>query len=180
MPFNVRRGILVLIVVGFLSVCASAAQRNVAQDDGSDKGSLLSKNEGKAVIAVALSARHNANSRRDCSHLVHAIFEQAGFPYPYANSASIYSGVSEFRQVGRPRPGDLVVWPGHVGIVLNPRQHSFFSALRSGADVDSYNAPYWKERGRARFYRYVKLAGGNARATDHRASRLKAATLERH
>jgi len=179
MPFNVMRGLLVLIIMGFLSVCASAAQPNV-QDEGSDKGSLLSKNEGKAVVAVALASRRHANSRRDCSHLVHAIFEQAGFPYQYANSASIYTGVSEFRQVGRPRPGDLVVWPGHVGIVLNPRQHSFFSALRSGADVDSYNAPYWKERGRARFYRYVKPAGGNARATDHRASRLKAATLERH
>jgi cell wall-associated NlpC family hydrolase len=177
MPLNVIRGGLVLIVVGLSSACASAAQPN---DESSDKGSLLSKNEGKAVVAVALDSRHHANSRRDCSHLVHAIFEQAGFPYQYANSASIYSGVSEFRQVGRPRPGDLVVWPGHVGIVINPGQHSFFSALRSGADVDSYNAPYWKERGRSRFYRYVKLAGENARATDHRASRLKAATLERH
>src|SRR5258707_10299302 len=105
MPFNLKRGVLVLILTGFSCVGTSAAQRN---DESSDKGSLLSKNEGKAVVAVALDSRHHANSRRDCSHLVHAIFEQAGFPYQYANSASIYSGVSEFRQVGRPRPGDLV------------------------------------------------------------------------
>jgi hypothetical protein len=174
MPFNVMRGVLVLTVVGFSSVCASATQR---QDEGSDKGSLLSKNEGKAVVAAALDSRRHA---QDCSHLVHAVFEQAGFPYQYASSTSIYSGVSQFRRVSRPRPGDLVIWPGHVGIVINPGQHSFFSALRSGAGIDSYNAPYWKERGRARFYRYVKLAEGNARATNHRVSRLKTATLERH
>jgi cell wall-associated NlpC family hydrolase len=180
MPFNVIHGVLVLIVLGLVSPGASSAQQNVVQDENSDKGSLLSKNEGKAVVAVALDSRHHANSRRDCSHLVHAIFEQAGFPYQYANSASIYSGVSEFRQVGRPRPGDLVVWPGHVGIVLNPRQHSFFSALRSGAGVDSYNAPYWKERGRARFYRYVKLAQESDRGTKPRVSRLKTATLGHH
>jgi cell wall-associated NlpC family hydrolase len=178
MPFNVMRGVLVLIVVGFSFVCTSAAQRNVVQDESSDKGSLLSKKEGKAVVAVALDSQRHAKS--DCSHLVHAIFEQAGFPYQYASSSSIYGGVSEFRRVSRPRPGDLVVWPGHVGVVINPGQHSFFSALRSGAGVDLYNAPYWKERGRARFYRYVKLAEGNARGTNHRASRLKAATLERH
>jgi cell wall-associated NlpC family hydrolase len=178
MPFNVRRGVLVLIVVGFLSVCASAAQRNVVQDDGSDKGSLLGKNEGKAVVAVALDSRRHAKS--DCSHLVHAIFEQAGFPYQYASSSSIYSGVSEFRRVSRPRAGDLVIWPGHVGIVINPGQHSFFSALRSGAGIDSYNAPYWKERGRARFYRYVKLAEETDRGTNPRVSRLKTAPLGRH
>jgi cell wall-associated NlpC family hydrolase len=174
MPFNVMRGALVLIVIGFSSVCASAAQR---QDESSDKDSLLSKNEGKAVVAVALDSRRYANS--DCSHLVHAIFEQAGFPYQYADSSSIYSGGSEFRRVSRPRPGDLVVWPGHVGIVINPSQHSFFSALRSGAGIDSYNAPYWKERGRARFYRYVKLVQESDHATNHRVSRLKTATLKR-
>jgi hypothetical protein len=43
-----------------------------------------------------------------------------------------------------------------VGIVVNPAQHVFFSRLSSGPGIDAYNAPYWKDRGQARFYRYVK------------------------
>ena len=47
----------------------------------------------------------------DCSHLVHAIYLQAGFPYPYASSSDLYDGTDDFRRVNRPQPGDLVVWP---------------------------------------------------------------------
>ena len=68
----------------------------------------------------------------------------------------LYAGAGEFRLVRRPQPGDLVVWPGHVGIVVNPAQRSFYSALSLGLGVDAYDAPYWKERGRPRFFRYVK------------------------
>jgi hypothetical protein len=46
-----------------------------------------------------------------------------------------------------------------VGIVINPTQQSFFSALRSGLGVESYSSAYWDARGRHRFYRYVKGAG---------------------
>jgi hypothetical protein len=56
-----------------------------------------------------------------------------------------------------------VVWPGHVGIIINPTQKTFFSALSAGAGVESYASPYWKARGTPRFYRYVK-----ARATRDR------------
>jgi hypothetical protein len=63
----------------------------------------------------------------------------------------------------RPQPGDLVVWRGHVGIVVNPAQHIFYSAMRSGPGTDTYDAPYWKRRGQTRFYRYVKGHRTNAR-----------------
>jgi hypothetical protein len=43
-----------------------------------------------------------------------------------------------------------------VGIVVNPARHEFFSTLSSGPGIDTYDAPYWKQRGRLRFYRYVK------------------------
>lgn len=117
---------------------------------------LLTTSEGLSVIAAALESRVPKPAVPDCSHLVHAIYERAGFAYEYASSSDLYAGADEFRRVYHPQPGDLVVWPGHVGIVVNPTQHVFFSALRSGRGIESYDAPYWKGRGHARYYRYVK------------------------
>ena len=111
--------------------------------------------DGLAVIAAALDRRTRLH-RRDCSHLVHAIYGLAGFPYPYASSSELYVGSNDFEQVTDVQPGDLVVWRGHVGIVVNPAQHMFFSTLHSGPGVDTYDAPHWKRRGQPRFYRYIK------------------------
>jgi cell wall-associated NlpC family hydrolase len=134
---------------------------------------VLTPDDGLSVIAAALDARVQATRQRDCSHLVHAIYLQAGFPYPYASSSDLYDGTDDFQRVTRPQPGDLAVWPGHVGIVVNPAQRVFFSRLRSGPGVDAYDAEYWKQRGQVRFYRYVKTAP--ARVT---AARL--VTNQRH
>jgi len=46
------------------------------------------------------------------------------------------------------------VWPGHVGIVLDPIEHSFYSQVRTGLEAQDYLGTYWKARGRPRFYRY--------------------------
>lgn len=119
---------------------------------------LLNSGEGLSVISAALESRGRAYSKPDCSHLVHAIFERAGFPFSYVSSSDLYRGVPEFRHIQHPQPGDLVAWPGHVGIVVNPSQNTFFSSLRTGLGVESYTAPYWKERGPHRFYRYAKSA----------------------
>jgi len=117
---------------------------------------LLNSSEGLSVISAALESRGPAHSKPDCSHLVHTVYERAGFPYSYVSSSDLYRGVAEFRHVVHPQSGDLVAWPGHVGIVVNPVQNTFFSSLRSGLGVESYSAPYWKERGQPRFYRYAK------------------------
>jgi len=37
------------------------------------------------------------------------------------------------------------------GIVIDPKQHSFFSFVRSGPDTQFYDSPYWRSRGIARF-----------------------------
>ncbi len=116
----------------------------------------LTMGDGLAILGAALDSRHRKASRPDCSHFVHDLYQQAGFPYEYASSTELYVGVGEFRRVSNPQPGDLAVWRGHVGIVVSPQQHSFFSLLRSGPGVDSYDAPYWRQRGRPRFFRYVK------------------------
>ena len=126
---------------------------NRCEMDISSRG--LTPNDGLAVIAAALDRRTRLY-RRDCSHLVHAIYRLAGFPYPYASSSELYAGSNDFEQVTEAQPGDLVVWHGHVGIVVNPTQHIFFSTLRLGPGIDSYDAPHWKRRGQVRFFRYLK------------------------
>jgi cell wall-associated NlpC family hydrolase len=126
----------------------------------------LTTDDGLSVIASALDSRVRLHSGNDCSHLVHTIYERAGFPYFYVSSSSLYAGTKEFQRVKQPQPGDLVVWRGHVGIVVNPARHEFFSTLSSGPGIDTYDAPYWKQRGRLRFYRYVKT--GTSPVASHR------------
>jgi cell wall-associated NlpC family hydrolase len=117
---------------------------------------LLDPGDGLDILAAALDARHAATFPRDCSHLVHTIYESAGFSYAYASSSELYAGTGDFRRVSRPQPGDLAVWRGHVGIVVNPSRHSFFSVLRSGPQIEFYDAQYWKKRGQPRFLRYLR------------------------
>jgi len=98
---------------------------------------------------------------------------RAGFPYKYASSSDLYAGIDEFRRVANPQPGDLAVWRGHAGIVVDPVQHSFFSVLRSGPGVASYDSPYWKQRGRPHFFRYAKSVPSGARSTQIRTVNWK-------
>ena len=140
----------------------------------------LTLSEGLTILAGALDSRHHhADFSADCSHFVHGLYERAGFPYEYASSSDLYAGIDEFRRVATPQPGDLVVWRGHAGIVVNPVQHSFFSLLRSGAGVDSYDAPYWKQRGQPRFFRYVKPAPPRALSTPIRTASWKPTVMSK-
>jgi hypothetical protein len=143
------------------------------------KSRALTASEGLAILGEALDFRHHSKLPEDCSHFVHELYERAGFPYEYASSSDLYDGIDEFRRVASPQPGDLAVWPGHAGIVVNPAQHSFFSKLSSGHGVELYDSPYWKRRGRPRFYRYVKPLPGGVLSTSTRAASLKPAALGR-
>jgi len=91
----------------------------------------------------------------DCSHFVQWLFERAGLYYGYAPSRILYAGMAGFKRVHHPEAGDLIVWPGHVGIVVDPEEETFLSALRSGVKTASYTSRYWKRRGRPRFFRYL-------------------------
>ena len=117
---------------------------------------LLTAEEGRAIVNAAWEQDQPAPGTQDCSHLVHQIYLNAGFEYPYASSFDIYAGNENFARVKTPQAGDLVVWPGHVGIIVDPRAHSFYSLVSSGLDAQDYEGAYWRSRGRPRFYRYKK------------------------
>jgi len=151
--------------------CAAICSRGSAQRAPSDQSvinsskvshharphkSTLTKDDRSSLLAVALDSKHLRYSEHDCSHLVHAIYQRAGFPYSYAESEDLYAGVEGFQRVSRPQAGDLVVWHGHVGIVIRPSQHAFYSFLSRGPAIDDYKSRYWKGRGQPRFYRYLK------------------------
>src|SRR6516162_5147541 len=122
---------------------------------------LLTAKEGRSIVNVALEQKQPPLGTQDCSHLTHQIYASAGFDYPYASSLELFSGSENFVRVKFPRAGDLIVWPGHVGIVVNPSQHSFSSLGSTGLGVRDYESPYWKSRGQPRFYRY-KVRNGAA------------------
>src|SRR5215469_18821303 len=120
------------------------------------KSRTVSAEDGLSILAAALDSSARVHSANDCSHLAHAIYARAGFPYAYASSSELYNGVNGFERIQQPQPGDLIAWRGHVGIVVKPSGHIFFSFLRSGPGIDDWTSPYWKTRGRARFYRYLQ------------------------
>ena len=155
-------GALVLSAVNVLSRAPQASSNSTpipAVKGRSVRGAgrhVLNKNDRSSVIAVAMHSEKAPPTGHDCSHLVHSIYESAGFPYPYANSEDLYEGAKGFLRVERPQPADLVVWHGHVGIVVRPSGHAFLSLLRTGPGIDDYLSRYWKNRGQPRFYRYIK------------------------
>jgi hypothetical protein len=115
---------------------------------------LLTAEEGRAIVDAAQDQDRPTRGAQDCSHLVHQTYLNAGFEYPYASSFELYAGNDNFERVRYSQPGDLIVWPGHAGIVVDPLRHSFYSLVSTGLEAQDYEGSYWKSRGRPRFYRY--------------------------
>ena len=144
--------LIALLAAGTLRAQPTSENR---ENSGILASRAMSSDDRLLVISAALG-RQGSRFKPDCSHLVHEIYSRAGFPYRYSSSSDLYSGINEFRRVTTPQVADLIVWPGHMGIVVSPTQHSFYSSLRSGIGVDFYDSSYWRGRGKPRFYRYVK------------------------
>jgi hypothetical protein len=145
------------VVLGCLLICNAAfcEQKAVVVDTAEQRGGrLLTRAEGVALVDRALE--YSASSPRlDCSHLVHQVLTTTGLAYPYATSNEIFAGIPQFRRVPSAQPGDLIVWPGHVGLVVDAQRSEFLSSKGSGVGTDNYGSEYWQTRGRPRFYRYV-------------------------
>ena len=166
-----KRGLAVALrlagvcLVGLLS---AGVQAETSSEDRAPTSRLLTVKEGRSIVRAAGKLQRPGRGMQDCSHLIHEIYRNAGFEYPYQSSFELYAGAEKFARVNYPHAGDLIVWPGHVGIVVNPLQHSFYSLVRTGLDEQDYEGAYWKSRGNPRFYRYKVQNSGvlSAAATD--------------
>jgi hypothetical protein len=130
------------------------AQATPASEESGLNFRLLSAKEGRAIVGAARDQDQPARGAQDCSHVVHEIYLRAGFEYSYTSSFDLYAGNENFERVKYSQPGDLIVWPGHVGIVVDRLEHSFYSLVSTGLEEQDYEGSYWKSRGRPRFYRY--------------------------
>jgi hypothetical protein len=146
----------------FIALCLATASAALGQNLRPTSAEApgprpLARAEGRKILATipTVTVDVESESETDCSHLVHDVYERAGFLYDYVSSHDLYIGSTNFTRVRVPQAGDLVVWRGHVGIVIDPQEHSFFSFVRSGPDTQFYDSPYWRSRGIARFFRYV-------------------------
>jgi hypothetical protein len=151
--------ILAVSIANAQNAGVSASRGDESVSESSSQLRPITWNEGVQVIETAWRNLSRFDSQIDCSHLVHEIYEQAGLRYRYSTSNELYRGIEEFERVRVPQPADLIVWPGHVGMVVNPQEHSFYSALSTGLKMDSYDAPAWRSRGPAHFFRFVMQPG---------------------
>ena len=125
-----------------------------------------------SIPRSVLSGPQSANSGTlpppgDCSHFVHDTYATIGLDYPYSSSRELYQGTQSFTQISTPRRGDLIVWRGHVGIVIDPGQRTFLSVLRRGLRVSCWRSAYWRRHGVPLFYQHdLLLQDGNLAATD--------------
>jgi hypothetical protein len=150
--FSARLNAGILLPLFFSPIClVVSAEPKLAEE----QVRLVSAAEGDAIVQAAWELRHGLIPKPDCSHFVHAVYAHAGYLYEYAASRDLFAGVDSFRRVRKPQPGDLVVWQGHIGIVIDPREHSFYSSVLSGFAIENYESSYWMKRGNPRFYRFV-------------------------
>ncbi|AKT39266.1 NlpC/P60 family protein [Chondromyces crocatus] len=79
-----------------------------------------------------------------CNQFVVAVLRQtvdASFPMIRADD---FPHSPKFMKVDLPQPGDLVHWPGHIGIVLDPDKGTFIGSQTStGVAVANYKSGYW-------------------------------------
>ncbi len=155
--WNAARG----LALGACAACAclfgispANAQTAPSAQQSESNSRLLTAEEGRTIVNTAWGWEQSTEGTQDCSHLVHQVYLLAGYDYPYASSFDIYAGNENFGRVKTPQAGDLVAWPGHVGIVVDALQHSFYSLVSTGLEAQDYAGPYWRSRGRPRFYRY--------------------------
>ena len=135
-------------------ISSAQAQTTPSPPQSESNSRLLTAEEGRAIVSTAWGWEPSGEGTQDCSHLVHQVYLVAGYEYPYVSSFDIYAGNENFGRVKTPQAGDVVAWRGHVGIVVDPLQHSFYSLVSTGLEAQDYAGAYWRSRGRPRFYRY--------------------------
>jgi len=157
-----------LAILWLLGTSVALAQVRMPAQETAFAPEPITLREGQSIVNAAWERERQTARRPDCSHLVHEVYTLAGYPYPYTDSFDLYVGTKGFVRVTNPQPGDLVVWRGHVGIVVDPTEHSFYSSVTSGLRTEVYDSPDWRARGSARFYRYLARSRRKLSPTNRR------------
>src|SRR5580704_9330479 len=106
----IRRCIFVALC---LAMASAALGQYVRPASAETPGPLpIVRTEGRKILATIPMVDAESESETDCSHLVHDVSDQAGFPYDYASSRKLYIGMTNFTRERTPQAGDLVVWRG--------------------------------------------------------------------
>ena len=121
------------------------------------------------------------DSYMDCSEFVYQSYKAAGFTnFPDFNTGAMAAAASKNASIedysvaakakdnqggffwikaeGDVVSGDIIYWPGHVGIVEDPKEGTFLAAAstKSGLRADNYKSgPYWSQRKGRVFIRYL-------------------------
>lgn len=128
------RLLLTLLTLSFLAACAGSSRpvyrENMrARESASckpltvrDRLKILALANPKRFVGARykLGPRNPANIEKatDCSHFVHQIYRRAGLPFGYRPTRGM-SDLPEFDVLPEEeaKPGDLMLFRGHVGIV---------------------------------------------------------------
>ena len=92
----------------------------------------------------------------DCSHLVWEVLKASGHPQaPYTSTGGVPGSHSYSAASDPPLAGDIILFDGHMGIVVDATTSTFVGAQSGGVDAASYaKGSYWGNR-HHRFYRYT-------------------------
>src|SRR5262249_61081345 len=92
------------IFVALCLVPASAAPgQNIRPASAETSGRrAIARTEGRKILATIPAIDVQSEPETDCSHLVHDVYEQAGFPYDYVSSRELYIGSTNFTRVRLP------------------------------------------------------------------------------
>ncbi len=98
------------------------------------------------VRIVAIAQKWNENTaiqyargacsdkKIDCSNLVAKIYAEAGFPYPYTDSRGDWQAAGFAKiDLTEGKPGDVIRWNGHVGILIDPVKRTFLAISSTAA-----------------------------------------------
>lgn len=91
-----------------------------------------------------LAGREIRYSEMVCNQFVIAVLRATVDPSFPMIRADEFPHSPRFYRVESPAAGDLVHWPGHIGIVLDPDRGEFIGSQTStGVAVANYKSGYW-------------------------------------
>jgi cell wall-associated NlpC family hydrolase len=107
----------------------------------------------------------NSSEGIDCSHFVYQVLNAArlkvatpGPPPQVVDYRNVGTMIAShlFFSVAVPEPADLIMWDGHVAILLAPAASTFIGAQTStGVAEANYASGYWSEKAGKQFVRFV-------------------------